>query len=105
MRRRRGGDLRRGLLYDPRVGGMGNTARGAGSFISDHPKFERGGAPILAAAGWGKIFRNSRHVRLAPMRRIAIIAKSLLWPHPDSYIVRELPGSGSNTQLLKFFEG
>ena len=26
MRRRRGGDLRRGLLYDPRVGGMGNTA-------------------------------------------------------------------------------
>jgi len=84
---------------------MGNTARGAGSFISDHPKFERGGAPILAAAGWGKIFRNSRHVRLAPMRRIAIIAKSLLWPHPDSYIVRELPGSGSNTQLLKFFEG
>ena len=43
MRRRRGGDLRRGLLYDPRVGGMGNTARGAGSFLSDHPKFECGG--------------------------------------------------------------
>jgi len=35
-------------------GRMGNMARGAGSFLSDHPKFERGGTAILAAAGWRK---------------------------------------------------
>jgi hypothetical protein len=46
---------------------MGDMGRGAGNFFPTTPNFERGGAPILAAAGWGKIFPNV-HQRAARNR-------------------------------------
>ena len=57
--------------------GMRNMGRGAANFFPTTPNFKRGGTPILAAAGWGKIFRYvHQHLECPAVVKATIVGRA-----------------------------